>query len=37
MFMLALGFRGAFSGKEPTCQYRRYKRHGFDPSVGKIP
>ena len=22
------------SGKEPTC---RYKRHGFDPWVGKIP
>ena len=24
-------------GKEPTCQCRRYKRHGFDPSVEKIP
>ena len=25
------------SGKEPTCQCRRCKRHGFDPWVGKIP
>ena len=25
------------SGKEPTCQCRRRKRHGFDPWVGKIP
>ena len=24
-------------GKEFTCQCRRYKRHGFDPSAGKIP
>ena len=24
------------SGKEPTCQCRRYKRHGFDPWVWKI-
>ena len=24
-------------GKEPTCQFRRLKRHGFDPCVGKIP
>ena len=23
--------------KEPTCQRRRYKGHGFDPWVGKIP
>ena len=22
--------------KEPTCQCRRHKRHGFDPCVGKI-
>ena len=27
--------RGA-SGKEPVCQCRRLKRHGFDPWVGKI-
>ena len=25
------------SGKEPACQCRRYKRHGFSPRVGKIP
>ena len=25
------------SGKEPACQCRRHKRHGFDPWVGKIP
>ena len=23
--------------KKPTCQFRRHKRHGFDPWVGKIP
>ena len=26
-----------FSGKEPACQSRRYKRCWFDPWVGKIP
>ena len=25
------------SGKESTCQYRRWRRHGFNPWVGKIP
>ena len=34
-------FSGRFpdgtSGKEPTCQGRRHKRHGFNPWVGKIP
>ena len=25
------------SGKIPTCQCRRLQRHGFNPSVGKIP
>ena len=25
------------SGKEPACQCRRHKRHGFDPWVWKIP
>ena len=30
-------FSGGTSGKEPTCQYRRHKRCGFDPWVGKIP
>ena len=32
-----MGFPGGISGKEPACQCRRHKRHGFDPSVGKIP
>ena len=25
------------SGKKSTCQCRRFKRHGFDPWVGKMP
>ena len=29
-------FLGGTSGKEPACQCRRFKRHGFDPWVGKI-
>ena len=29
-------FPGDASGKEPACQYRRYKRHRFNPWVGKI-
>ena len=31
------GFPGDSSGKEPACKYRRHKRLGFDPWVGKIP
>ena len=31
------GFPGGTSGKEPTCQCRRQKRHGFSPWVWKIP
>ena len=31
------GFPDGTSGKEPTCQCRRGKRHGFNPWVGKIP
>ena len=31
------GFPGGSSGKEPTCQCRRCKRHGFNPWIGKIP
>jgi len=27
------GFPGGTSGKEPTCQCRRRKRHGFDPEL----
>ena len=30
-------FPGGTSGKEPTCQFRRHNRYGFDPWVGKIP
>ena len=31
------GFPGGAMGKEPACQCRRRKRHGFDPWVGKVP
>ena len=37
LLVLLLGFLSGTSGKEPACQQRRYKRHGFDPWVGKIP
>ena len=30
------GFSRWLSGKEPACQCRRHKRHGFDPWVGRI-
>ena len=30
------GFPGGAGSKEPTCQWRRLKRHGFDPWVRKI-
>ena len=30
-------FPGGARGKEPTCQCRRRKRHGFNPWVRKIP
>ena len=32
-----LGFPGGTSGKEPAYQSKRWKRHQFDPWVGKIP
>jgi len=32
-----VGFPDSVSGKEPTCQCRRHKKHGFDPWVQKIP
>ena len=32
-----LGFPSGTSGKEPTCQCRKHKRHGFYPWVRKIP
>ena len=34
---LLTGFPGGTSGKEPACQCRRYKRHGFHPWIRKIP
>ena len=41
MFKMSLrqgwGFSGGASGKESTCQCKRYKRCGFDPWVRKIP
>ena len=33
----AYGFPGSANGAESACQYRRCKRCGFDPWVGKIP
>ena len=32
-----MGFPGGDSGKEPVCQCKRHRRHGFSPWVGKIP
>ena len=29
-----MGFPGGASGKESASLLRRYKRHGFDPSLG---
>ena len=34
--LLFQGFPGGASGKGPTCHFRRCKRCGFDPWVGKI-
>ena len=31
------GIPGSTRGKELACQCRRFKRHGFNSSVGKIP
>ena len=33
----ARGFPDGAGGKEPACQSKRHKRHGFDPWVGKMP
>ena len=35
--MVTMGFPGSARGKEPACQCRRCKRHGFHPWVRKIP
>ena len=38
LYIIALpGFPCGTSGKESACQYRRHKRHRFDPLVRKIP
>ena len=37
LMRLIMGFSSGTSGKEPACQFRRHKRLGFDPWVGKIP
>ena len=38
MFLLFLwGFTGGASGKEVACQFRRCKRHGYNPWVRKVP
>ena len=34
---VAVGLPWQLRGKEPACQCRRHKRHGFTPWVGKIP
>ena len=31
------GLPGGASFKEPICQFRRHKRHGFDPGSGRSP
>ena len=35
--IIYVGFPGGTSGKEPTCQFRRWKRHGFDPWSARSP
>ena len=37
LLRLSMAFPGGTSGKEPTCQCTRHKRHGFHPWVRKIP
>ena len=32
-----MGFSGGISSKEPSCQCRRWKRHGFNPRLGRSP
>ena len=35
--LLHTNFPRGSAGKEPACQCRRHRRHGFNPWVGKIP
>ena len=37
LIMDILGFPGGASGKGPTCQCRRHKKHRFNPWVGRSP
>ena len=37
LYVLAGGFPGGISGKEPVCQCRRHKRRGLHPTIGTIP
>ena len=37
MYRSPSGIPGGTSGKEPPCQCRRHRRHGFNPWVEKIP
>ena len=32
-----MGIPGGASGKKPTCECKRHRRHGFDPWARKIP
>ena len=34
---VCIDFPGGTGGKEPICQCRRHKSHGFDPWVSEIP
>ena len=34
---LSVGFPGGANGKEPICQCRWYRRHGFDPQIQEDP
>ena len=36
-YMHTWGFPGGTSGKELACQFRRCKKHSFNPQVRKIP
>ena len=36
-YLYFMGLSCGASGKESICQYRKHKRHGFDPWVWKIP
>ena len=37
LYLVTTGFPGDASGREPACQCRRHKRHGFNPELGISP